>query len=111
MYRNFAVLTGKVYLSWQAQEFAEKGAKVGQPGYTRGYESHGGYHFNSKSAFNVTVEELVPLLQSAAWVVKANQGDGWTPSNAYAFHTYLCPWSDTKYSYKAWTACGGNKRG
>ncbi|GAB4817969.1 hypothetical protein N2152v2_005015 [Parachlorella kessleri] len=75
MYRNFAVLTGKLYLSWQAQEFAEKGAKVGQPGYKRANPPHG-YHFNSKSAFHVAIEELVPLLRTAAWVVKANQGDG-----------------------------------
>ena len=42
MYRNLAVLTGKVHMSWQAQRFADEGAVLGAWGYRReGYAKNG----------------------------------------------------------------------
>ena len=93
MYRNMAMLTGKVYLSWQAQAFTHPNATLGAAGYLPTY-GEAGYHFNSNSAFRVDTGQLAPILQSAALVVRTNMGVGWVPVNADKHTTRLTPWSN-----------------
>ncbi len=99
MYRNLAVLTGKVYLSWQAQSFAnEKAAVVGKGQYTPRL-----YHFTKASAFYVRAEELASVLMSAAMVVNGNLGANWAPANAGRFSYNLTLWG---WASKDTMACG-----
>ncbi len=88
MYRNLAVLTGKVYLSWQAQSFAEANPDLS----SAPYQKHA-YHFSPASAFFLDAAEVAQLVKAAAWVLKGNLGAQWAPSNAANFSMALTPWA------------------
>ena len=87
MYRNMAVQTGKTYFSWQASEFSTpfdwKG--IGPR------KSKDIYHFTNASDFEVDMDEVKPLLRTAAATVRNNLGLNWAPSHGTtAYSTFLC---------------------
>ena len=91
MYRNLAVLTGKAYLAWQAQRFADEAAD--DPG-ARSWYHPDRYQFSPASNFYVDVPQLMRLLEAAAAAVRGGLGAGWAPANAAAFSRDLTHWFD-----------------
>lgn len=88
MYRNLAVLSGKMYISWQAQKFGDTDSAIWKT-YTKQ-----AYHFSNQSSFEVDVKEFSEILNAASMVVRGSRGAAWVPANANKFTTDLTPWSD-----------------
>ena len=90
MYRNMAVQTGKTYMGWQAQHFAEK-MDADELAIVKKQ-----YHFKPKSHFYVDIDEYTKLIKMAAAVARGGVGESWMPtveSSRKHFVTELTPWS------------------
>lgn len=82
MYRNLAVQSGKIYMSWQAEKYL---LPLDKETLTPDM-----YHFTNASDFQVDVSALKPLLKSAAIVVRNMLGTNWLTSDGRAYYRKYC---------------------